>query len=269
MSLRDCFRPNDASTDIADRAGIIARYKHLRTTGRNLNQKLVRRLSKDVLHEGGRKLGILQRGTLVFNSEDETSILMDYCLYDVRREGRNAVEQYLIDSAPDPESDEMVCLRAMQRAVYSLFVVESVMRGFGVTIRDVLSDQTHGVVDMGFGSTAQPGLVFASRLLFHDGFAMTGGAALPIGLPPEDQLQPLTHMLAQVAAPNDNGYFDPAPVIRACLGRGCSSYVQYQEPTGRLVERQRTSTNIRSIGRNTPCPCGSGKKFKNCCLKRS
>ena len=22
------------------------------------------------------------------------------------------------------------------------------------------------------------------------------------------------------------------------------------------------------IGRNDPCPCGSGKKFKNCCLKK-
>lgn len=21
------------------------------------------------------------------------------------------------------------------------------------------------------------------------------------------------------------------------------------------------------IGRNDPCPCGSGKKYKNCCLK--
>lgn len=22
------------------------------------------------------------------------------------------------------------------------------------------------------------------------------------------------------------------------------------------------------VGRNDPCPCGSGKKFKNCCLQR-
>lgn len=22
----------------------------------------------------------------------------------------------------------------------------------------------------------------------------------------------------------------------------------------------------RKIGRNEPCPCGSGKKFKNCCM---
>ncbi|MFC2118397.1 SEC-C metal-binding domain-containing protein [Bacteroidota bacterium] len=25
------------------------------------------------------------------------------------------------------------------------------------------------------------------------------------------------------------------------------------------------NTNRKSIGRNDPCPCGSGKKFKICC----
>ena len=191
MSLRDLFRPNSVTTKIADRGSIISRYKRLRAVGRNLNQKMVERLSKDALHKGGRKLGILRKGVLVFNSEDESAVLMDYCLYDVRRNGRNAVEQYLIDSPPDPDSDELVCLRAMQHAIYSLFVVESVERGLGVTVRDSLSNETILIVDMGFGSSAQPRLVFASRLLFHDGFSMTGGAALPLAVLPKDEHQAL------------------------------------------------------------------------------
>ena len=24
---------------------------------------------------------------------------------------------------------------------------------------------------------------------------------------------------------------------------------------------------LKSVGRNDPCPCGSGKKYKKCCLK--
>ena len=27
------------------------------------------------------------------------------------------------------------------------------------------------------------------------------------------------------------------------------------------------SSSVTSVGRNDPCPCGSGKKFKKCCLK--
>lgn len=25
---------------------------------------------------------------------------------------------------------------------------------------------------------------------------------------------------------------------------------------------------IMAVGRNDPCPCGSGQKFKNCCLQK-
>ena len=269
MSLPEDSRRDEASTQITNRAEVLSRYMRLRAAGRKLNSKLTERLTKDVLHEGGKKLGILQRGTLVFNSEDETCVLMDYCIYDVRCQGRNAVEQYLVDSAPDPASDEMVCLQAMRGAIYSLFLVESVIPGFGVTVRDVVSNKTILIVDVGFGDTGQPGIVFASRLVFHEGFAMTTGAALPISLLPKDQQQPVISMLVKGVIPDDKGYFDPAPLIRACLRQGCSSQVEYQRPSGQLAARQRTTGRIGSVGRNAPCPCGSGKKFKNCCLKRS
>ena len=36
-----------------------------------------------------------------------------------------------------------------------------------------------------------------------------------------------------------------------------------------LAKQYRTSKIVHNekIGRNDPCPCGSGKKYKNCCLK--
>lgn len=41
------------------------------------------------------------------------------------------------------------------------------------------------------------------------------------------------------------------------------------EQLERLLRAQRKRPMIREygkIGRNDPCPCGSGKKYKNCCL---
>lgn len=35
----------------------------------------------------------------------------------------------------------------------------------------------------------------------------------------------------------------------------------------RLLNPPKPITNIVTIGRNEPCPCGSGKKYKHCCLK--
>jgi len=35
------------------------------------------------------------------------------------------------------------------------------------------------------------------------------------------------------------------------------------------LKREKTAHNsYRNVGRNDPCPCGSGKKFKKCCLDK-
>ena len=37
-----------------------------------------------------------------------------------------------------------------------------------------------------------------------------------------------------------------------------------------IISTPKAETTIpvgEKIGRNDPCPCGSGKKYKNCCLK--
>ena len=41
-----------------------------------------------------------------------------------------------------------------------------------------------------------------------------------------------------------------------------------EEELKKLYKEQKESTTIRKgkkVGRNDPCPCGSGKKYKKCC----
>ena len=43
-----------------------------------------------------------------------------------------------------------------------------------------------------------------------------------------------------------------------------------EEELKKLYKEQKESTTIRKgkkVGRNDPCPCGSGKKYKFCCGK--
>ena len=56
------------------------RYRHLRSLGRELNQLLVRQIPKATLLTCAKKLGLSRGDTLVLDSEDELSVLMDYCL---------------------------------------------------------------------------------------------------------------------------------------------------------------------------------------------
>src|SRR5437660_253720 len=67
----------------------IERYRRLRRLAAELNQKIIETVPKQAMHEVGRAIGILQRGTLVFETEDETSVLMDCCLYDWIEGGKN------------------------------------------------------------------------------------------------------------------------------------------------------------------------------------
>jgi hypothetical protein len=259
---------------------VFARYQRLRPIRLRLNNELVRRLSRDVLNDGARRIGILRDGVFVFDNEDETSVLMDYCIYDVYHQGRNAVEQYLHDSPPDPDSDEMACLRAMQHATYALVVVLCVEPGVGCHIRNLYTGATRLLADIGFSQTAQPGAMLATRLLDFGGFVATSGAALPVGILNHDELDEWQRKIS--AAVDDES--DPAPLIRGCLQRGASSKVRYEtsntnrrsdvgadsQPAGTSAQRSRALAKRHASKpvTNRRCRCGSGKMFKNCCGKR-
>ncbi len=261
----------------------ILRYKLIREIGRKLNSLLTKRLPKDVIDEGARKLGILHKGILVFDSEDEMAVLMDFCLYNVRRAGCNAVERLLQESPPPEGSDEREILHAMARAWYSLFLIEEVVPGQGVQGLDLLHDEGVFIVDISLSRSARMGDVIATRVIPFVDFAMTSGAGLPlIGKEmAEPFVEGLKKGIAVRVSPEEEAEF-AAKVLRTCLRNGASAQVRYQDPeeTEAMVARGSRKPSyselapvhkqapVRSearLGRNDPCRCGSGKKFKKCC----
>src|SRR5690349_2094549 len=101
------------------RTDLLARYKHLRQVGLRLNNRLVESLPRSVLDEGGKKLGILQGDILRLDSEDMMAPFMDYCIYDVRWQGHNAIEHFLANTPPPAGPDERVLLEGMRHAYFS------------------------------------------------------------------------------------------------------------------------------------------------------
>ncbi|MBA7710174.1 Protein translocase subunit SecA [subsurface metagenome] len=60
----------------------------------------------------------------------------------------------------------------------------------------------------------------------------------------------------------------PAPVAQGMATRGSDALpVQAAAPQAPAVEGRRplATAGRKKIGRNEPCPCGSGKKYKHCC----
>jgi hypothetical protein len=254
-----------------DHSGLLIPYQQARAATRRLNDSLVKSIPTNTLRECGRILGMFHDGTFVFNTDDESSVLMDYSLYYPEADGRHAVAKLLENSPPPAGSNELIALQSMSRAYYSMFQVIDVEPGVGVMVEDLFRDETSFIVDIGFGNSASRQMILASRIIPMDGFLMSTGAALPVddptarrifqevtrsGYTPEklDFKQIITRQEAEFAA----------ILIRECLSAGMTSQVAYEVPTG-SPGLPPGGTKGRKIGRNERCPCGSGKKFKVCC----
>lgn len=217
---------------MATRAALLTRYRRLRQAQRDLHTALFRTLPKDVLEEGGTELGLLEGNRLVLGDEAEMAIFMDYCIYSVRRDGRNAVERFLAESPPAPGSEEAALLRAMCAARYSLFAVERILPGRGVELRDLLRQDPVSLVDLGLSRTASEGLVLASRVISPPGLPMTTGASLPVDAA---TLEAVVGRLGSRFGAKTVAAFDrlspedevdlAAMIIRSCLAAGASSQV--------------------------------------------
>ena len=255
-------------------ANLVPIYLQLRKVGMKLGHKLVMSLEKDVLEEGGSKLGMVQNGVLVFNSEDESSVLMDYCIYNVYRGGRNAVRMMLED-APPSNPDELALLKAQMGAYYSIFRVEDVEPGVGVTLRDLLRAQSLFMTNVGMGNSMREGFGLAGRVIPLDGYFMSGGAMLPFDARAAKRFQPKLDRWHN--GKTDFARLRPAEeaelaaqVIRAALDSGMGEHIVYASPGEDTRPGRRSPeppARVRA-NRNDPCPCGSGRKYKSCCGKR-
>ena len=143
----------------------LARYQQLRTLQKDLNRVLPYMLPKNALPKCGTLLGIYKDDTLVFGSESEMDVLMDYCLYDYRWDGHNVIERYVNQTPIEAGSDKRVLLDAMLKPRYSLFVVDDVTKGLGVQTRDLFREDSAFIMDVALSETAVKGFVLACRII--------------------------------------------------------------------------------------------------------
>jgi len=159
---------------------LIACYKDFRQITHKLqNDDLPKYLSREAFDKCGKKLGVLQDNTLLLDDLDQIGVIMDYCIYDYREGGLNAVARYIADTPLNPDSDEYAVIKAMSESFYTLLQVEEVLPGVWVRASDLMNNKEYLLVDMGLGKTAVEGIVIATRLLPFEDFVMTSGAPLP------------------------------------------------------------------------------------------
>ena len=217
---------------------VLEKYKRTRSVALELNNSLLKLISKKAIESTAKKWGIWQDGTLVLEIEDYLSVLMDYVIYDCFQNGRNAVEHYLLQSPPELGTDVQTVLDGMHRAFFSIFRVEKIVESVGIHVLDILSDRRYFLVDVGLGDTATETLTIISRVLLFDDFIMTTGAALPVD--EEAAADIVDYLNSMEKSPLDRETMTReeladlnASLIGFCLRSEGGQYIQYKEPKPR------------------------------------
>jgi hypothetical protein len=254
------------------------RYLRLRHVSTEVNDRLIKRFSKNDVEQAAKELGLLRDGTLVLDSMDQSAVLFDYCIYNVYRDGKNAVQRFMEECPPADGSEERLVLEAQSRAWYSVFGISKTIPGIGAEADDVFRQSRHLLVDVSMSKCDCQGGMIATRVIPFDGYIITGGAGLPLG--GEEMRDAFLGALKGVCFEQNISSFRrltaeqdkelTRAIIRSALSGGASSFISYEDPksAARVGEQRRQPAVLAArarVGRNEPCPCGSGKKFKVCC----
>jgi hypothetical protein len=133
--------------------------------------------TREAIEDSARLLGVLQGGTLAFDSEDEMSVFADFILHEYSLNGRKAVEIYREEIGGEDEVEEEI-LASLSSAYTSLFKVVAIM-GDTAFLKDLLAEEEKFIelTDITFSKTATPGLLIFTRIVPFKDFNMTSGVS--------------------------------------------------------------------------------------------
>jgi len=170
---------------------LIEKYKYYRKIGMKLNHTILDKcLDRDTLKKSAKLLGIERKGVLVFDNEDETSVLMDFAMHDFRFINKTIVERYKEKFGGKNEIEKEI-LDAQIASYTSLFKVTDVPRTEHTLILTDLLNKRENIklVDIAFSSiNSIYGILLFTRLVSFKDFTMTSGVSFPFQPDTENHL---------------------------------------------------------------------------------
>ena len=161
-------------------------YDAVRKKIQGLHKEVGKRVARAEMMDVGRKMGIVRRNTLCFDSEEHSAIFMDYLYHFSRVNGSTAYERYL-KSLNRQNEDEVTRLAhdAFAGLRYSVISGTVAKSGFGLLCNDHFLGRQIFLLDRGLSQQLDGKVALATALYPVNNWFMTTGAALPL---PETQL---------------------------------------------------------------------------------
>jgi hypothetical protein len=167
---------------------LIEEYQRYRKAAKGLNTKIVQTfVDEGVINEASRALDLGRDRILVLDTEDDLSIMMEYALYEVQRQGMSLVTRYRQEIGGSGAMEQEL-LAAMDGAQTGLYRVEQTLPQEGQSLlRDLAgTGTTIALTDIGFSQTMISGVIMFFRPIVMPNFTMTSGVTFVF--PPEMEL---------------------------------------------------------------------------------
>ncbi|WP_424358722.1 hypothetical protein [Methanocella sp. MCL-LM] len=155
----------------------LAEYDLYKKKSMELNNKLMEKvLDRDGLGKAAEQLGIVKDGVMVFKSDQEPDILMDFALYECRTDGRTPVQRYVEQYGGADEIEKEV-LAGLLASYTSLFRVTAISKEDGtVDLEDVMRNHGHvQITDRGLSMSFPKQTLLFLRIVPLKGFNKASG----------------------------------------------------------------------------------------------
>jgi len=250
----------------------------------NVEEKKVILRMKDVLLSNAEQVRSVRKeigldGRFVLPLDDQLVVQIDWMAHDVWLDGQSMLERVVADP-PELSAKAMRALHNRLAARYSVFRLNQLVPELGVEFEDLIFGGKLAVLDLPMAENRKPGDLIATRIYWSgDYWTHSSGRFFP-----RPELVPTIRQRVKEIA-GDCRYEDLAPIVRSRVAtaiiRACADdmptldpreldwgvFNKYKKPSASGLTPPRLGNGGPRVGRNDPCPCGSGKKFKQCCGK--
>lgn len=242
-------------TSEGERAALLKAYRALAPVHESLHERLIENLPEEVILEAAEDLRLVRRGQIDIKGDFEMELLAEFALYAEQNDGPRIMEAI----GPELVREDSVAaqiLKAMAEARFAIYQVKNAIAEVGLELWDYVRSEPVAIALPETDEVLVPGAYFMGRVMSIAELRMLAGSVYPV---PEVLAADLVALLRNEDVEDLSTKGEPTPdwVDEALM----------QALMGAKQLASRTPVTSTKVGRNDPCPCGSGKKYKKCCGK--
>lgn len=248
------------------------RYKQLRGISREVNHRLMKFLDKHTLDEAAERMGVLVAGTVVADGEATMDMYANYTIHGVFSGELSLCQRVLAEECPyEAGSDERMMLEAMAGSRFMVLKAVRAVPGVGLEAEDLVRGGRLFLADVALSTNDLTGVGVLMQGMDMGEFWMSTGWG--VGMAEAQAQAVVSAMKVYVEGCGGRDFDGLSPAARsdfmgACCKEFCATSGQ-KELMHEAATRGRIAEPVvregPRVGRNEPCPCGSGKKYKKCC----